>query len=379
MKHILFLTWKDISHPRAGGAERVIMEYAKWLVADGYKVSWLGSWFSWAKEQEQIEWVDIYRKYSINTIYFFAYFWYKKFIKNNHVDIIIDEAGGIPLLSPLYEKKIPIYFFIHHIGDHEYETAFPFPVNKIFKRFVFWTFSLYKSLPTLTVSNSTSEELREKHGFTNISIVENATHLQPISDIDWNSKKKEIVFYGRLTRMKRTDHAIRAFWVLEKQFPDYTLSIIWNPQDELYAEELHKLVDELGLGKKVQFLGYSHKIVEEYLPRAEIMLVPSTKEWYGLIVLEWNCFGLPVIAYDVPWLRDSVRDGKNWVLVPDGDYTAMGEKLIELVNTNSIPLNEEDTGGVNLKNLSESSLQFIKEFGGWDERYKEFKEIILKR
>jgi hypothetical protein len=55
------------------------------------------------------------RKYSINTIYFFAWKWYKEFIKTHPVDIIIDEAGGIPLLSPLYAKNTPIYFLIHHI------------------------------------------------------------------------------------------------------------------------------------------------------------------------------------------------------------------------------------------------------------------------
>lgn len=367
MKHILFLTWKDISHPRAGGAERVIMEYAKRLVADGYRVSWLGSWFPWAKEQEQIEGVDIYRKYSLNSIYFLARFWYKKFIKDNPVDIIIDEAGGIPLLSPLYEKNIPIYFFIHHIGDHEYETAFPFPLNKVFKQFVFWTFSLYKKLPTITVSNSTKQELIEHHWFQDIHVVENATHLEPIPQIDWNNKKKEIVFYGRLTRMKRTDHAIRAFAHFVAKFPDYDMNIIGNPQDEIYFAELQQLVTDLQLTEKIHFRGYSHEIVAKYLPRGQVLLVPSTKEWYGLIVLEWNCYGLPTIAYDVPGLRDSVRDGKNWALVSDGDYKAMGETLIEFGE------NPQE-----LKNLSESSLSFIQDFGGWDARYTEFKEIILK-
>jgi hypothetical protein len=55
------------------------------------------------------------RKYSIHTIYFFAWSWYRNFIKKNPIDLIIDEAGGIPLLSPLYERNIPIYFLIHHI------------------------------------------------------------------------------------------------------------------------------------------------------------------------------------------------------------------------------------------------------------------------
>jgi len=365
MKHILFLTWKDIKHPRAGWAERVIFEYAVRLVQDGHRVTWFGSSFDGAVESEIIEWIRIIRKYSINTIYFLAWKWYKEFKKNNPVDIIIDEAGGIPLISPLYEKHIPIYFFIHHIGDHEYKTAFPFPLNWMFIRFVFWTFSLYKHIPTITVSNSTANELREQHWFTNISVVENATHLVPINAINWENKQKEIVFYGRLTPMKRADHAIRAFQILAQTDSEYHMNVIWNPQDQEYTNELNLLVAELWIAHRVHFLWFSHDLVTKYLPRAQVMLVPSTKEWYGLIVLEWNSFGLPIIAYNVPWLRDSVRDWKNWILVSDWDYEAMWSKLVVLTSDRHA-----------LITISESSLAFIKKFGWWDERYKEFKKII---
>lgn len=113
--HILFLTWKDIRHPRAGGAERVVLEYARRLVQDGHTVSWLGSGFQNALPYEEIEGIHVYRKYHIYTIYFLAWIWYRRFTRENPVDIIIDEAGGVPLLSPLYEKKVPIFFLIHHI------------------------------------------------------------------------------------------------------------------------------------------------------------------------------------------------------------------------------------------------------------------------
>lgn len=377
MKHILFLTWKDISHPRAGGAERVIMEYARRLVADGYRVTWLWSSFVGAPETEMIDWVHIIRKYSINTIYFLAWKWYKEFTKTNPVDIIIDEAGGIPLLSPLYAKKTPIYFFIHHIGELEYEKAFPFPINKLFKHFVYAAFSLYKHLPTITVSHSTATELREQHGFTHISVVENATHLTPISTINWENKKREIVFYGRLTRMKRPDHAIRAFHILTKDYHDYHMNIIGNAQDAEYLEELKILVHALGLDERVHFLWYCQEIVSQHLPEAEIMLVPSTKEGYGLVVLEANTFGLPVIAYDVPGLRDSVRNGQNGILIANGDYRAMGRKLVDLITSRLRPTSFSSAAQeIHLTELSESSLTFIKNFGWWDERYREFKKII---
>lgn len=367
MKHILFLTWKDIKHPKRGWAEVVILEYAKRLAAEGNKVTWFASWFKWGSEEEIIDEIHIIRKYSINTIYFFAWNWYGKFKKKNSVDIIIDEAGWIPLLSPLYEKKKPIFFFIHHIGEHEYETAFPFPINKIFKKFVYWTFSLYKNRPTITVSNSTQSELIEKFCFTDTKVIENATHMLPIKNLKSVEKKKEILFLGRLTEMKRPEDAIRAFHVLYQKHPEYILNIVGNKQDIAHVEKLKTIIKDLKLEKNVLFRWYSPEIAQKFLESSEMMLVTSTKEWFWLIVLEGNCYWIPVVAYDVAWLRDSVHNWRNGFLVEDGNYKLMWEKLCNLVEKKNY-----------LTEISESSLEFIKDSWGWNERYKEFKKVILK-
>jgi glycosyltransferase involved in cell wall biosynthesis len=91
---------------------------------------------------------------------------------------------------------------------------------------VYWTFSRYKNIPTITVSQSTAKELRERFNFTDISVVENATHIQPIKKINWENKKKEIVFLGRITEMKRVHEAIKAFHILSLSDKQYELNII---------------------------------------------------------------------------------------------------------------------------------------------------------
>ena len=78
-----------------------------------------------------------------------------------------------------------------------------------------------------------------------MSVVENATQILPIEAIDWNAKKKEIVFFGRLTRIKRVDHAIRVFSIFHAKFPEYSMNIIGNPQDMAYVTELQELVQAL--------------------------------------------------------------------------------------------------------------------------------------
>lgn len=365
MKHILFLTWKDLKHPRAGGAERVVYEYAKRLVKEWNQITWFASWFDNSEMEEEIDSIKIIRKYNINTIYFFARFWYKDFIKNNKVDIIIDEAGGIPLLSPLYEKNIPIYFFIHHIGEEEFKTALPFPFNFFLKKFAYWTFSLYKKYPTITVSNSTKEELENNFWFQNVTVVENSTNIIPIQKINFENKKNEIVFLWRLTSIKRVEDSIFAFEKFLQKKPEYFLNIIGNKQEKKYVDFLEKYVREKGLQEKIKFIDYSKENVEKYLSQSKIMLVTSKKEWFWLIVLEGNSYGLPVFSYDVAGLRDSTKDGKNWYLIEDGNFEQMAEKMFEILSDDE-----------KYKQISISSLEYIKNFPNWDEQYKKFKNII---
>lgn len=53
--HVLFLSRKDPLHPKAGGAERVILEYARYLVHTGHKVTWFGPAFPGSQKEEQYE------------------------------------------------------------------------------------------------------------------------------------------------------------------------------------------------------------------------------------------------------------------------------------------------------------------------------------
>ena len=366
MKHILFLTWKDIKHPRAGWAENVIYEYAHRLVKEWHKVTWFSSAFEWSNKNEKIDWIHVIRKYSLNTIYFFAWKWYKKWRKSNTPDIIIDEAWGIPLFSPLYEKQIPIFFFIHHIWNSEWDKAFIFPFNLFFKWAMSKTISLYKNVPTITVSNSTRTELKHIFSFAEITVVNNACNIKPIKSIDFKKKKKEVIFLGRLMPIKRVEDAIQAFYHSNLIQDWYKLIIIWEG-DNNYLSLLKKVINDLDIKTYVDFLWYSDTIKRQKLMDWIALLVTSMKEWYGLVVIEANSFGLPVLGYKVPGLIDSIKEDINGYLMPDGNCKELGNKLRELILDS-----EWHT------TISKSSLNYAKSVWSWDDKYKEFKKIILK-
>jgi glycosyltransferase involved in cell wall biosynthesis len=366
--NILFLTWKDIKHPAKWWAEIVLMNYMERLVSMWYDITWFSSWFEWWKDQEIINWIKIIRKFSINNIYFNSWRWYKDYKKNNKIDIIIDEAWWIPLLSPLYEKNIPIVFFIHHIWDKEWDYKFKFPMNNIYK-FIFKNIiKLYKNKFTITVSDSTKNELINDFWFdkNKTFVIENACDIIPIEDVNFDIKDDAILFLWRLMPIKRVEDAIKAFYFFDKKKNWYKLNIIWNDQDKDYVSVLKNLIKSLDIEDKVIFKWQiPRENFQSEISKNKLLLVPSYKEWFWLVVLEWNSYWLPAIWYDVPWLRDSIKEWINWSLIKDWDHEQMWEKIFHILDDQRL-----------YKKLSLSSLNHVKSLDWWDHKTKQFDEII---
>ncbi len=369
-KHILFLTWKDIEHPHAGWAERVIFEYAKRLTWEWHRVTWFASTFNGATPYAKKEGIEIIRKYSAHTVWMFAWYWYHSWKQSNPVDIIIDEAGGWPLLSPLFEYQVPISFFIHHIGDKEFDQ-YPFPIGTIAKWLYRFFISLYKKNRTITVSDSTRDELIHDFAFEkeNISVIENTVELETIHAVDMETKTKDFVFLWRLTKIKRPLDAIRAFARIIALLPeDSHLHIIGNAQDKVYESIMHKYCEKYHLNDRVIFHGFMPTDErQEQVKKCRAIIVPSEKEWYGLVVLEANAVGTPAIVYNVAGLRDSTKDDINGMIVPYGDIDTLSKSMLEMLG------NEHK-----YEKLCRSSLEYAKKLPSWDHQYQKFQSIITK-
>lgn len=170
--------------------------------------------------------------------------------------------------------------------------------------------------------------------------------------------------------MKRTEDTIRAFFYALDAIPtDVQLSIIGNSRDKTYVTRLMNLTEELEIAHRITFHGYiPRQDFESIITTHRAMLIPSQKEGFGLVVLEANAYGLPAIAYDVAGLKDSVIPWINGVLVPDGDYRAMGKEIIRIFAYPDAH-----------KKLAESSLEHIKHINTWEKNIDEFEAIILSQ
>ncbi|KXK09383.1 MAG: hypothetical protein UZ22_OP11002001065 [Microgenomates bacterium OLB23] len=102
--NILWFSWKDTSHPAAGGAEYISSQIVKGLVKEGHKVILLTSRFPGAKQKETRDGYKIIRVGNRYTVYWEAYRYYKSHLEN-WADEIIEEINTIPFMTQWYSKK----------------------------------------------------------------------------------------------------------------------------------------------------------------------------------------------------------------------------------------------------------------------------------
>ena len=154
-----------------------------------------------------------------------------------------------------------------------------------------------------------------------------------------------ILFVGRIEPLKGLDTLIKAVACLRvKDLPEPVhLAVVGGDPDaapeEMTAEmsRIQKMCDELTVGKMVAFLGKrGQDTLPYYYSAAEVVVMPSHYESFGMVALEAMACGTPVIASQVGGLAYLVQDGVTGYHVPDGDDTALCGKLSALLGDISL-------------------------------------------
>ncbi|MGH9263713.1 MAG: glycosyltransferase [Acidimicrobiales bacterium] len=143
-----------------------------------------------------------------------------------------------------------------------------------------------------------------------------------------------LLFVGRIQPLKGADVAVRALAALPHG--DATLLLVGGPSGPAGDAELarlHELVAGLGLSGRVRFMPpQPHGQLASYYRSADVCLVPSRSESFGLVALEAAACGTPVVAAAVGGLRTLVAHGITGYLVDGRDpqaYAAYVTKLLD--------------------------------------------------
>ena len=154
-----------------------------------------------------------------------------------------------------------------------------------------------------------------------------------------------ILFVGRIEPLKGVDTLIQAMACLEwkeTRGPVHVAIIGGDPSaspEQMTAEmaRLQKMCDDLGLDQSVVFLGKRDQDrLPYYYSAAEVVVMPSHYESFGMVALEAMACGTPVIASEVGGLAYLVRDGETGFTIPAEEPDTLCEKLSWLLNDEAL-------------------------------------------
>jgi glycosyltransferase involved in cell wall biosynthesis len=329
--NILVVNWQDIRNPLSGGAEVHFQEIFSRIARAGHRVTLCCSSYRGAPKEETIDGIRVLRSGARPLFNFVFPFTYIARLRGADFDVVVEDLNKVPFFTPLYVRR-PLAGIAHHLfGKSVFREAGLIPAAYVYllER---CALALYRGrIPFMVVSRSTEQEFLTA-GFppARLAVIHNCVdHARYSTGDGVKSPDPLAVYFGRLKRYKSVDNFLSALPSVIARFPALKAVVAGEGDD---MDRLVGIARRLGIGEAVRFTGYvTEEEKVDLLRRAWFTVTTSLKEGWGLTVIESNACGTPSIAADVPGLRDAVREGETGLLYPHGDYRALGERMIRLL------------------------------------------------
>lgn len=269
-----------------------------------------------------------------------AYNKLRQLLRNRRFDIIHDNQTlgyGILLMKAF---EIPIVATVHHPLpiDRKTDIAYIDRAWERFGRIMFYPFVMQHLVTkrmdrVITVSESAAEETRNtfKVPRSKIRVVHNGIDTDMFRSLDGEKREQGrlIMVANTVDRKKGVIYLLRALQLLREEI-DVRLTIVdRGAPDNKYTPAL---VGGLGLDGSVDFTGkVSLEELVRYYATAEVAVVPSVYEGFGLPAAEAMACGLPVVTTTAGALPEVVEDGRSGVLVTPRDHYALAGAIKRLL------------------------------------------------
>lgn len=359
---VLVLNERDLSHPKAGGAEVHVSEIFRRLVARGYRVTFAASSFPGCQPRDQFDGIEIRRLGRLPFYYPNVARVCRRETRRGSFDVVVECLNKFPFYSALYASA-PVLAVCHHLFGEVAFRQVPWPVAA-----VVWSAEklmppFYRRLPFVAISESGRADLvrrgipRERIRVSHCG----AKHPQ-VEPVTETPRPQRVAFVGRLEAYKHVDVMLRAMALLSDRFPQAEILVIGRGAR---GPELERLARDLGLAHRTRFTGFvSDRERDDLLARTRVCVFPSEKEGWGLTVIESNRLGAPVVASDVDGLRDSVRDGETGFLVEGGHVAGFADRIGKLLSDDALATR-----------MSSAALEWSRSFD-WDRAADDMAEAL---
>jgi len=300
-RRILFVSWRDLANPMAGGSELLIHQLASGLAQRGYDVSLLCGGPVEPKTFYLVSGAGgQYSQYLRVPLQYLRSF--------RSADLVVEVCNGMPFLAPLWRRG-PVLCLVNHVHTELWSSRFG-PLMAAFGRAIEADVMprVHRKNLIVTVSESSRSSL------VGLGIPQDRIRVIPqgISEPPPLVEKRwppSFVAVGRLVGYKRIDLLLE-MWRSVKQETGGTLTIIGDGPDRETLESKN--------AEDVIFTGFvseaeKHRLMSE----ACVLLHPASWEGWGLVITEAAVRGTPSVGFDVPGVRDAVVHGETGLLASD--------------------------------------------------------------
>ncbi|OAB46885.1 N-acetyl-alpha-D-glucosaminyl L-malate synthase BshA [Paenibacillus antarcticus] len=142
-----------------------------------------------------------------------------------------------------------------------------------------------------------------------------------------NPDEKILMHISNFRPVKRVSDVVDIFAKVNKVIPSKLLFVGEGPD----LPKIQSKINELGLGDKVHFLGKQDEIAH-VISLADVLLLPSEKESFGLVALEAMACGVPTVGSEAGGIPELVIHGETGFLAPIGDVDQMADYTIRLLS-----------------------------------------------
>ncbi len=321
--NILILNWKSPTDPTAGGAERHVLEVATRWADDGHEVTIFGprveaSPTAVLSGRPNLHYVGAGSRL---TVFRAADRYLRRY--GGQFDWVLEAVSTRPFAAHRFvgERAIALYL---QTAEEVWTMEYRFPISWIGRKVLepSWIRKL-AGTRVVAISQSTEAALA-RYGVGVEAIVPPGCDPPQIRDTRTApGTGPRLLWMGRLVRTKRPEDAMAAFQHVREVLPAATLDLIGGG----YLEALIRAQHHPG----VTVHGFVPEAVKtSLLCRADLLLLPGTREGWGIVAMEAASYGVPVVAYDIPGLRDAVVDGVTGMVVP-ANPAALGSAAVSLL------------------------------------------------
>ena len=176
--------------------------------------------------------------------------------------------------------------------------------------------------------NCVKQFIPEKfHGkIVKIPIGTDTYHFTPVKNLPDNNT---ILFLAYLVKRKGLKYLLEAIDILKKRIPEIKLLVVGDGPDRNYFEETAR---NLNLSENVEFAGHvEHSNTPEYFRRAQVYVLPSLGEPFGMSLVEAMSCGLPVIATEAGGAPEVIGEHNKNNLVEPRNSVALADKIAGLL------------------------------------------------